>query len=49
MFPRIYFIHCLSSTYRSAANAKLGKYLEALSDAEKTVLFKPDWGKVRSD
>ncbi|EYU26826.1 hypothetical protein MIMGU_mgv11b014132mg [Erythranthe guttata] len=36
--------HVLYSN-RSAAYASLNKFSEALSDAEKTVELKPDWGK----
>lgn len=36
--------HILYSN-RSAAYAKVGKYADSLTDAEKTVSIKPDWGK----
>lgn len=37
--------HVLYSN-RSAAYASLGKYQEALADADKTIEIKPDWAKV---
>lgn len=31
---------------RSAAFCKQKKYMDALGDAEKAIMLKPDWGKV---
>jgi len=39
--------HVLYSN-RSAALTKIGRYLEALGDAEKTIEIKQDWPKVRN-